>query len=243
MLSISVAMAVYNGEAYLSEQIDSILEQLGEKDELVISYNKSIDNTLKIIVDYQKKDNRVKVFICDTKGVLSNFENAIRHCKNDIIYLSDQDDVWIKGKIENTISYFENKNIYAIVHDKIYVDKNLKPLKNNIECNNTPKLKKIKVFNIIYKNKVQGSCLAFRKQLVDDILPFPKDIPMHDSWIGLISNIYGDVIIVNKPLLYYRIHGDNVSPVKHKAFSGMLRDRVSLIKNYFIIKRSVRYRK
>ena len=92
---ISVAMAVYNGSKYIRQQIDSILPQLREGDELIISYDESQDDTLEIIRTYERKDARVKVFTDPGSGVTDNFNNAISHCTGDYIFLSDQDDVWL----------------------------------------------------------------------------------------------------------------------------------------------------
>ena len=96
---ISVAMAVYNGERYIAQQIDSILRQLGINDELVISYNNSSDNTWNVITKYSEIDNRVKCFKCEEVGVIANFENAIYNCSGEIICLSDQDDLWAETKV------------------------------------------------------------------------------------------------------------------------------------------------
>lgn len=236
MYSISVAMAVYNGEEFLREQIDSILIQLRDMDELVISYNNSIDNTLGLIQNYAKLDTRIKIYYCNKKGVLSNFENAISKCTNDLIFLSDQDDIWKRNKISEIVPLFQDKNVLGVCHNKIYVDKNLKFLDKEINKKDKEKLKKntikLKFIKILIKNNVQGSCLAFRRDCVKYILPFPLDIPMHDSWIGSILTIKGDLIYINKQLLLYRMHEHNVSPKIHGSISQMYKNRIILLKNY-----------
>lgn len=94
----SVAMAVYNGERFLEQQIDSILEQLSSDDELVISYDESQDGTLSLISRYAETDGRVKIVRNAEPGVVGNFNNAIQNCCKDIIFISDQDDIWKSGK-------------------------------------------------------------------------------------------------------------------------------------------------
>ena len=95
---ISVAMAVYNGEKYIKEQICSILAQLSKDDELVISYDDSCDNTLNIINGLRGNDSRIKLVNGLSKGLIKNFENAIVNCSNEYIFLSDQDYVWCENK-------------------------------------------------------------------------------------------------------------------------------------------------
>ena len=109
--SVSVAMAAYNGAPFIGNQIESILSQLKEGDELIISLDPSSDNTEEIIRAFAKRDRRIKWLRGEGKGLVNNFGNAIRHCSNDIIFLSDQDDLWKKGKVDIVLSYFEDPKI------------------------------------------------------------------------------------------------------------------------------------
>ena len=94
---ISVCMATYNGMPYINKQVNSILSQLGEDDELIVSDDGSVDNTRKMLLSLQ--DSRVKLFSnSPNNGVVSNFENALLHAAGDIIFLSDQDDIWRNDK-------------------------------------------------------------------------------------------------------------------------------------------------
>ncbi len=177
-MNVSVALAAYNGEKYISEQIDSILVQLKSNDELVISINPSSDLTEYIVRKYTLKDSRVKLHICLELGVLANFENAIKLCQNEIIFLSDQDDIWCKDKVSLVLNAFSNQCVGAVVHDIQVVDENLDKIDVKVKRSYNGK---ITPFKILIQNRLQGSCLAFRKEYVKDILPFPKGIPMHDS--------------------------------------------------------------
>lgn len=122
---VSVAMAVYNGEKYLKEQLDSILPQLSFNDELVISYNESTDNTWGIISGYASADSRIKIIKCKEKGIKANFNSAITNCSGDYIFLSDQDDVWLEGKVSAVLDVFNKTGAAVVVHDCIITDKNL----------------------------------------------------------------------------------------------------------------------
>ena len=93
---VSVAMASFNGEKYISTQIKTILENLTENDELVISDDGSTDGTRRIIEGFN--DSRIRLLEGPKQGVKKNFENAIRNCSGKYIFLSDQDDVWMCGK-------------------------------------------------------------------------------------------------------------------------------------------------
>ena len=140
-MNISVAMAVYNGGKYLREQLDSILKQLDEMDELIISYNDSTDDTLKILEEYVYKYDIIKVYHWEEKGVISNFENAITHCTNAYIFLSDQDDVWADDKVKKVMDAFNSdKTILTVMHNCEYVDYNLNPLGKDLFSDRNVKL-------------------------------------------------------------------------------------------------------
>lgn len=225
-MSVSIAMAAYNGEKYISEQIDSILLQLKENDELVISLNPSSDKTKNIINRYVEKDCRVKLFVCEEKGVISNFENAIKHCNNEIIFLSDQDDIWLSEKIQTVLPLFQLKEVIAVAHRSMLVDSGLKPIGvSNWEKHS---VQKISPFRIICKNCIQGSCLAFRREILKYALPFPKNLPMHDSWLGIVAACLGKVILVSDELILYRQHENNVTSRNHQKIMKMIKDRLQL---------------
>ena len=104
---ISVCMATFNGEKYIKEQIESILSQISLSDELVISDDKSTDNTLDIIRDFN--DPRIKLYIHEKDhGFVRNFENALTKSNGDIIFLSDQDDIWMPDKVNTTLRVLGN---------------------------------------------------------------------------------------------------------------------------------------
>lgn len=225
-MNVSVAMAAYNGEKYISNQIDSILLQLKDTDELVISLNPSTDKTEEIISTYVNKDTRVKFFICPKKGVLNNFENALMHCNNEIVFLSDQDDVWHENKVQKILYYFRLSEVVAVAHKPMLVDAKLQPLTTVIEKTHSEKT--VAALNIIYKNCIQGSCLAFRRNILKYALPFPSKLPMHDSWLGIVAASLGKVILVSDELILYRQHESNVTSRNHQRIGKMLKDRLQL---------------
>ena len=120
---ISVAMAAYQGALYLPVQIDSILIQLKPDDELVISYDESKDDTLRILEEYQARDSRVKIVKNTVPGVTGNFNNAIANCSGDYIYISDQDDRWAENKVAVVQRTFRETKADLIIHNGIHTNK------------------------------------------------------------------------------------------------------------------------
>jgi len=224
---ISVAMATYNGEKYIEQQIKSILDQTMQIDELVISDDGSIDKTISLIESI--KDKRIKIIKGPQNGVKKNFQNAIENTTGDIIFLADQDDVWEKDKVEEILKVFEkDENITLVVHNAKIVDENL----NQISPYTTFKWRNSKngiVKNII-KNSYVGCCMAFKRKIIKYILPIPNNIEMHDQWIGIINEKkLGKSIFITDTLIKYRRHGKNESSMRHHSLSKMIKNRIVFI--------------
>lgn len=221
---ISVAMAAYNGENYIEEQIKSILVNLTEGDELIISLDPSNDKTSEIIQSFS--DERIKLLKGPGKGLIYNFENAIKHTHNDIIFLSDQDDIWVQNKVDLVLKAFEDPSTNVVLHDAKIVDKNLEVLSESFFKDHRTKLG---VLNNIIRNSYIGCCMAFRKEMKEYILPFPSKLPMHDQWIGLIGELHGKNVILDDPLILYRRHGSNMSSTEHSNILQMIKWRFQII--------------
>ena len=223
--SISVALAAYNGEKYIRKQIESILMQLEQNDELVISLDPSLDGTEDIIQSFH--DSRIKLIHGKGKGVISNFENAVVHTSNDIIFLCDQDDIWMENKVEEVLSCFD-ENVKVVMHDCIVVDENMNTIYPSFFKHRNTKLG---IVHNIMKNSYIGCCMAFTSDLKENILPFPNDLPMHDQYIGLMGEMKGKNVLLNKALLYYRRHDDNASDITHSNALQMIKWRLQIIKD------------
>jgi glycosyltransferase involved in cell wall biosynthesis len=214
-MRVSVAMATYNGEKYLKQQIDSILSQLGNDDELIISDDHSSDQTLAIIKKYISEDHRVKLFINEEKGVTSNFENAIKRTQNEIIFLSDQDDVWKPEKVKTVKDYYEkNPTIQMIMSDITVVDNQLN---TTIESFYEFRGSRAGVLKNIIKNSYIGCAMSFKKELKTKILPIPRNVPMHDMWIGLVADMNKSALLIPEKLIYYRRHDATVTSVENTS--------------------------
>ena len=235
---ISVAMAVYNGGKYLKQQIDSILPQLRDGDEIVISYDASADDTLEIICAYEQKDPRVKVIIDPGCGVTDNFNNAISNCSGDYIFLSDQDDVWFEGKTERLLRCFREESPDLIIHNGVDTDEKLEPVSGayfDIYRIGNGKLK-----NII-KSRYSGCCMAFTKGIKEAILPIPVQAG-YDRWIATVSEYLGKISYVDDVLILHRLHESNVTPVSSFPVRKIIQMRAELVWNLVLRLRRERRR-
>ena len=226
-MTVSVALAAYNGEKYIKEQLCSIIPQLSGDDEIVVSLDPSTDGTRQVIEALG--DSRVKIVDGEGRGLIENFENAIRNCKNDLIFLCDQDDIWFENKVERVKSEFESdEDLLLVMHDARVTDEELKTLNESFfEVRGTG----TGIIKNVIKNTYMGCCMALKKEALDYILPFPEKLPMHDQWIGLICEKRGKVKLINEPLILWRRHGDNASKTQHEGVLQMVKWRVSIIRS------------
>lgn len=233
---ISVCMATHNGEQYIQEQIESILKQLSEGDELVISDDGSTDRTISIIMSID--DSRIKLFryyqpnqaTHSHEYVCKNFENAIKHAVGDVIFLSDQDDIWMDGKVKEILSLLDK--CLLVVHDMQCVDGAMNKIDGGYHG-------KFHFHNWIQKSPTYFGCvMAFRKELIPIILPFPSKLMVHDFWIGILAELKGGVYFLDKKLIIYRIHNNNTSTYVTNTLVFKLRYRLYTI--YEVLKRHIK---
>lgn len=223
----SIVMATYNGEKYIKEQIDSILKNMNSDDELIISDDGSTDKTREIINSF--KDDRIKLIDGPKKGIKKNFENGINNATGEIIFLSDQDDIWMENKIAKVLEAFEKEDATLVIHDAEIVDENLDIIEESFfKYRNSGK----GIIKNIWKNTYIGCCMAFKKEIKSVILPIPDNIEMHDQWIGINNEKNGKTYFLEEKLIKYRRHGGNVSSFNHYGIKRMLTNRIKLIGNY-----------
>lgn len=210
---ISVCVATHNGEKYIKEQLDSILYQLGLEDEVIISDDGSTDNTLSILREYN--DNRIHLVHQNSpfghpshECATLNFENALRNAKGDYIILSDQDDVWCDNKVEVIKKYL--RDYPYIVSDCYVTDSNLNII-SETRFTKDESYHINKYVALVLSTPYQGSCAAFRREVLEKALPFPKGLQSHDRWIGDVAAFFFSVKIVPDRLIYYRRHEGTAS--------------------------------
>lgn len=204
---ISVCIATYNGARYIREQLESILSQLGEDDEVIVSDDASTDDTVAIIESF--RDKRVRILhhtpYAQSRFPLDksthNFENALREAKGDYIFLSDQDDVWLPNKVSSMLEALQTADL--AVHDCQVVDSNLQLIRPSYF--DYIHVHKDVLYNI-WRSSCPGCCMAFRRSVGQIALPFPPSFVAHDQWLVIVANLRGKVTIVPQPLILYRKH-------------------------------------
>ena len=230
---ISVCIATYNGEKYIKKQLDSILCQIGENDEIIISDDGSSDNTIKIIKDFN--DSRIKIYQVNFRDFKKNFEYAMTKTSGDIIFLSDQDDIWLPYKINDVSTLLGTYSL--VVTDSIVVDKD----ENVIQDSFFSYFHSGKgILKNIIRGSYFGSCMAFRSSLLKYVLPFPKEeLILHDLWIGIIAEITGSIYFYKKPCIIYRRHPKAISDISINYFGKNKRSMKVRIKSRLLLSKRI----
>jgi glycosyltransferase involved in cell wall biosynthesis len=218
---VSIALCTCNGEAYLDQQLESILAQTVPPTELIVSDDASTDGTVRILNSFrQRAPFPVLVHVNKARlGVCKNFENAIRHCSGDVIFLSDQDDVWIPSKIATMLNAFEThprcgyvfSNAELIDEHGNYIGRNLwtsigfdQKLQRNYADGNQLQVM-LRWYTVVY-----GMTMAFRAAFIPQLMPFEcrfSRAVLHDGWVPLfLSSIGAYGVALPDRLVKYRQH-------------------------------------
>lgn len=213
---ISVCMALYNGQAFLRTQVQSVLSQLSLEDELVVSDDGSTDDSLLLLESF--KDPRIRILRNKTQlGPIYNAERALIASRGDILFLCDQDDVWFLNKVTECCHALESADL--VLHDACIMQNGV-PLQNTLfqrrQC-------RAGFWRNLWKNNYTGCCMAFRRCVLDVVIPFPANLPMHDQWIGLIAERKFRVHFLKKVLMEYRVHDHNFTSTAMGSHHGLLR--------------------
>lgn len=225
MEKIDILLATYNGETYLKEQLDSILNQTYSNFRILISDDNSEDSTKNIIEEYAKKDNRIKFFFQERNlGVIANFEFLLKKVEAEFYMFSDQDDIWKDNKIELSMKKILEENCDLVYTNLEVVDKDL-----NITYDSYWKLKgleeKVKKYNnfesLYLNNFITGCTMLSKSKFISEILPLPKESKyvLHDYWTALIVSQRGKISYIEEPLIKYRQHKKNSVGSKKKTDS------------------------
>jgi glycosyltransferase involved in cell wall biosynthesis len=217
-MKTSVAVCTFNGEKYISQQLDSILNQTIIPDEIIICDDCSTDQTTYIIQKYILNNKTIKLYINNNNiGTIKNFEKAISLCNGELIFLSDQDDIWYPNKVEKYLYFFNNNkkclllftngdlideygnNMGTTLFNEFYFPPSIQnKWKNNINA--------IK-YLINNNNKVTGATICIKNQLVTNVLPILVYKGMwHDTWLALHAAKDNGLFFLNDSLIQYRIH-------------------------------------
>ncbi|NHN93814.1 glycosyltransferase family 2 protein [Acetobacter sicerae] len=238
-MSISVALATYNGSTYLLEQLDSIAAQTLLPVELVVSDDGSSDDTLSIVRAFSETAPfPVRILDKDRNlGFGDNFLFCASQCKGDLIAFCDQDDVWLPEKLAVAFERIKHDESLSALHTLALVDENLKPTKGGIWKQDIPKDCVIQPQQI-FPWAAWGNTLLFKREILD-WFPYSrrpkhpeKDMKLsHDTWIYILSCALGKVSQIDNPLILYRQHGKNESQTKKRTFieKWMMKHRLSMV--------------
>lgn len=239
-IRISVAIATYNGEKYIREQLESILSQTVVPDEIIISDDGSKDKTLEIAHEVAKSaaPGIIKILTDNPKhGFAYNFGHAISHCTGDVILLCDQDDVWLPYKVEHvTRVYTENKEALCVFHDASSIDSSGKPLdivfnpfiKTLSSQTNTGEIMRLPGVPFCETAAsaplINGMVMSVSRILLQTALPLPPVSSQHDGWLWFCAEALDRCYFLNEVLTLRRLHDENTSGAGKQGF-GLKRIR------------------
>jgi glycosyltransferase involved in cell wall biosynthesis len=205
--TVSIVLCTYNGDRFLKEQLESILNQDYKSiDEIVCVDDNSTDTTWLILKEYAEKYPTFKIFRNNINlGFIKNYEKAITLTTNQLIAISDQDDIWYSDKISKLVNKIENN--LMVYSDNNYIDSAGKSVgikfsdKRNLVATTS-------CLNFALFNAISGHTILFNRNLLQYALPFPTEIP-YDFWLSFNAAQYSVIQVVNEVLVGYRQHRDN----------------------------------
>lgn len=224
---VSVCMAAYNGARFIEAQIASILPQLAPEDEVVIVDDGSQDDTVARISEI--RDSRIRLYAHEkNQGVVATFEDALRCATGNILFLSDDDDLWAPNKVDKVLQAFEQHEEAQVVASRVALIDEQGAALPDARVNRFGTFRSGFWDNVI-KNHYQGSAMAIRASFLGKVLPFPRGKSfLHDVWIGTRNDARGGkTIFIDEPLVYYRRHSQNASQ-RHEPLR-MLKVRLNLL--------------
>jgi glycosyltransferase involved in cell wall biosynthesis len=230
-------MTTFNGESFVEEQLSSILTQTEPPHEIIVHDDGSSDRTVDMVRSMLTESPIASRVVINgaTLGVTVNFASAISAATGDIIALADQDDIWMPDKLSVIARTFRaHPGAAAVCSDALVIDETSRPTGERLWQRvglGRPQRARFETGHgtdvLVRRNVLTGACLAFDAQLRRLLLPMP-DAGLHDLWIALLASALGTVVLVEQPLLAYRIHGANAVGLPSRRLAHRVRDRVRL---------------
>jgi glycosyltransferase involved in cell wall biosynthesis len=237
---IDILMAVYNGEKYLAEQIESVLAQDCEGIVLKIRDDCSTDRSADIIRHYAKRYPQKIRFTQSRKNsgsAAANFFELLRSSTADYVMFCDQDDVWFKDKVSLSLKYMREEekkqgaNTPVLLHtDLTVVNESMEVKAKSMFASQRLDSRRNSVKELAVQNVVTGCTMMLNKALVDKLTYTPSSVPVHDWWIALFTACCGSIVFVDKPTLYYRQHSGNMCGAQNMSDIGYVAKRAAQFK-------------
>lgn len=224
----SICMASYNGSAYIREQLASILAQLGPTDEVVVVDDASTDGTREVLRAFG--DNRIRVIeAASNQGYVRSFEQAVMASRGDRIFLADQDDVWVEGRLESMLTALEHHTVIASNFDVL--GGGPRPAIPRLRSADSHRHAANLVGILVGYRAYYGCGMAFRREALDLFVPVPRYLgESHDLWLAICGNVLGSIGHLDESTLLRRIHGGNATPEGWRSLSVILSARVVLLR-------------
>lgn len=248
---ISIAMCTCNGGRFLSEQLDSLLEQIYPPCELVVCDDASQDESFAILESFAIRAP-FPVRLCRNPqrlGIGPNFEQAIHLCTGNIIALCDQDDVWFPGKLEQFAAVFAaSPDVSWAFCDAEVVDAGLRPLgyglweRVGFSRSERSRTALEGAFPVLIKHyAVAGAAMVFRAALRERLLPIPPGWP-YDAWLAVVAAAVASCGLIEEPLQRYRQHGANVVGGRRKSLARQVREALQVDRGRYYGEELARWR-
>ncbi|PWS27242.1 glycosyltransferase family 2 protein [Pedobacter yonginense] len=230
---VSIALCTYNGEKFLRQQLESILQQTYKNIEVIIIDDCSTDNTAAIINEYAQEYHIIKFLQNERNlGFSKNFEKAIESCTGEYLCLSDQDDIWEKNKVEQLYKNIDNHAL--IYHDSDFIDESDQRIGEESMFTRYNMYEGSSALPLILSNCISGHATMFSKKLLPYLLPFDKRF-YHDWWLAYVAFNIGSVKYLNQILVHYRQHESSITDnlnIKVKSLDISSENRIAVNLNW-----------
>ncbi len=238
--AVSVCLAAYNGERYITAQLKSILRQLAPDDEIIVVDDASTDGTVASV--RLLCDSRIRLIEHNHNlGVARSFEDAICAASGTILFLSDQDDLWAERKVATIQDVFQtHPEVDIVVSDAALIDEDGRSLEPSYYAQRG-KFRPGVLANVL-RCSYLGCTMAFRSRVRETVLPFPAGADvLHDVWIGASNALAGGkTLYIDAPLVLYRRHDANATGNKRLTLARRLRIRWDLCRSLANVRTDLR---
>jgi len=218
-VKVSVVVCTYNGERFLAEQLQSILDQTHPPDDIIVSDDGSSDSTLEIVAEFSSRDSGAKKPQWTVRsrkkplGVAGNFASALTKARGEFVALADQDDVWEPNRLERGLARFRD-GVLLVHSDATLIDEVGHPIGSLMSALRLTNGERRSLLSgtgldaLLRRNLVTGATTMIRASLLQQALPIPEGW-VHDEWLALVAAAQVGVVFFEESLIRYRQHGGN----------------------------------